>query len=103
MDTHRHHITLKMSGIKEEISALRALEDADSVDEYVQKVRGVLTRQRDEIDDIMKKLTGLQKMLAEEEDLSRTLTPGDPRANANAGQAAPSAAARGQGRPNYGR
>lgn len=102
MDTHRHHITLKMSGIKEEISALRALEDADSVDEYVQKVRAVLTRQRDEIDDIMKKLNGLQTMLAEEEDLSRTLTPGQKAVNSSPAVANPSGPSA-RSRPNYGR
>eukprot|EP00758_Cryptobia_borreli_P000569 Tbor_TRINITY_DN1233_c0_g1::TRINITY_DN1233_c0_g1_i1::g.5771::m.5771/K10393/KIF2_24, MCAK; kinesin family member 2/24 len=89
MAVHRHHIDLKMSGIKEEIKAIQALDDKDSVDEYVNKVREILTKQRNEIGNIMDKLGNLQAMLKDEEDLSRTLTP--------------AARGRGQGRPNYGR
>lgn len=89
MQAHRDHIDQKMAGIKEEIKAIQALDDKDSVDEYVNKVKDILSRQRNEIDSIMQKLGSLQHMLKDEDDLARTFTP----------QAKP----RGQGRPNYGR
>lgn len=75
MAMHRRHIDVKMSGIKEEIKAIQALEDQDTVDEYVSKVAGLLTKQRREIDVILDNLNKLQSMLRDEEELSRTLTP----------------------------
>ena len=89
MQVHRDHIDQKMSGIKEEIKAIQALDDKDGVDEYVLKVKDILSRQRRQIDDIMSKISGLQTMLKDEDDLARTFTP----------QSKP----KGQGRPNYGR
>lgn len=75
MAMHRRHIDVKMIGIKEEIKAIQALEDQDTVDEYVSKVAGLLTKQRREIDVILDNLNKLQAMLRDEEELSRTLTP----------------------------
>jgi hypothetical protein len=72
---HRRHVDVKMAGIKEEIKAIQALDDKDTVDEYVQKVSTILQKQRKDIDSMLTELSRLQGMLKDEEDLSRTLTP----------------------------
>lgn len=74
MAIHRRHIDLKMVGIKEEINALKGLEDRDTVDEYVAKVTSILTKQRREIEVLLDQTGRLQGMLKEEEELSKTLT-----------------------------
>lgn len=71
---HRRHIDSKMTGIKEEITAIQRFEDSDSVDEYVARVRMLLQRQRDDMDEILDMLSGIGSMLRDEEDLSKTLT-----------------------------
>lgn len=70
---HRRHIDSKMTCIKEEIRAIQQFEESDSVDEYVNKVREVLHRQREDIDQIMNMLTSISSMLKDEEDLSISL------------------------------
>jgi hypothetical protein len=72
---HRRHIDQKVMGIRDEIAALQGLEDKDSVDEYVNKVSVILSRQRRDIDVLLDQLQKLSGMLKEEEELSRTLTP----------------------------
>ena len=71
---HRRHIDAKMTGIKEEITAIQRFEDSDSVDEYVARVRMLLLKQRDDMDEILDMLNGIASMLRDEEDLSKTLT-----------------------------
>jgi kinesin family member 2/24 len=71
---HRRHIDSKMTGIKEEITAIQRFEDSDSVDEYVARVRMLLQKQRDDMNEILDMLSGIGSMLRDEEDLSKTLT-----------------------------
>ncbi|KPA79080.1 putative MCAK-like kinesin [Leptomonas pyrrhocoris] len=71
---HRRHIDSKMTGIKEEITAIQNFEDNDSVDEYVARVRMLLQKQRDDMNEILDMLSGIGSMLRDEEDLSKTLT-----------------------------
>ncbi|CAJ1008880.1 putative Microtubule binding/Kinesin motor domain containing protein [Leishmania naiffi] len=71
---HRRHIDSKMTGIKEEITAIQSFEESDSVDEYVARVRGLLLKQRDDMNEILAMLNGIGSMLRDEEDLSKTLT-----------------------------
>ncbi|KAG5477715.1 hypothetical protein LSCM1_05011 [Leishmania martiniquensis] len=71
---HRRHIDSKMTGIKEEITAIQCFEESDSVDEYVARVRALLLKQRDDMDEILTMLNGIGSMLRDEEDLSKTLT-----------------------------
>lgn len=71
---HRRHIDSKMTGIKEEITAIQGFEESDSVDEYVARVRVLLQRQRDDMNEILTMLNGIGSMLRDEEDLSKTLT-----------------------------
>lgn len=75
MALHRRHVDVKMAGIKEEIKAVQALDDKDTVDEYVVKVSAILQKQKKDIDGILGELSRLQGMLKDEEELSRTLTP----------------------------
>lgn len=70
---HRRHIDSKMTGIKEEIRAIQAFEESDSVDEYVTKIRGLLQRQKNDVDQILAMLSTINSMLKDEEDLSNTL------------------------------
>lgn len=70
---HRRHIDSKMTGIKEEIKAIQAFEESDSVDEYVAKIRSILTRQKHDMDQIVDMLGAIGIMLKDEEDLSNTL------------------------------
>ncbi|GET88903.1 mcak-like kinesin, putative [Leishmania tarentolae] len=71
---HRRHIDSKMTGIKEEITAIQSFEESDSVDEYVTRVRVLLMKQRDDMNEILTMLNGIGSMLRDEEDLSKTLT-----------------------------
>ncbi|CAG9574530.1 putative MCAK-like kinesin [Leishmania major strain Friedlin] len=71
---HRRHIDSKMTGIKEEITAIQSFEESDSVDEYVARVRVLLMKQRDDMNEILAMLNGIGSMLRDEEDLSKTLT-----------------------------
>ncbi|KAG5503405.1 hypothetical protein JKF63_05543 [Porcisia hertigi] len=71
---HRRHIDSKMTGIKEEITAIQSFEDSDSVDEYVARVKVLLLKQRNDMDEILTMLRGIGSMLRDEEDLSKTLT-----------------------------
>ncbi|RNC58102.1 MCAK-like kinesin [Trypanosoma cruzi] len=71
---HRRHIDTKMTGIKDEIRAIQAFEDSDSVDEYVNRVRTLLLRQKQDVETILGLLNGITGMLREEEELSSTLT-----------------------------
>ncbi|RNF16203.1 putative MCAK-like kinesin [Trypanosoma conorhini] len=71
---HRRHIDTKMTGIKEEIRAIQAFEDSDFVDEYVNRVRTLLMRQKQDVETILGLLNGITGMLREEEELSSTLT-----------------------------
>ncbi|PWV19138.1 putative Kinesin-13 3 [Trypanosoma cruzi] len=70
---HRRHIDTKMTGIKDEIRAIQAFEDSDSVDEYVNRVRTLLLRQKQDVETILGLLNGITGMLREEEELSSTL------------------------------
>ncbi|KEG11138.1 putative MCAK-like kinesin [Trypanosoma grayi] len=70
---HRRHIDTKMTGIKEEIRAIQAFEDSDSVDEYVGRVRTLLVRQKQDTETILGLLNSITGMLREEEELSCTL------------------------------
>lgn len=70
---HRRHIDSKMTGIKEEITAIQRFEESDSVDEYVAKVRSLLQRQKEDTEQILSLLVPLGEMLRDEEDLSKTL------------------------------
>ncbi|CCD17145.1 unnamed protein product [Trypanosoma congolense IL3000] len=70
---HRRHIDAKMTGIKEEIRAIQAFEESDSVDEYVNRVRTLLVRQKQDVETILDLLNGITGMLREEEELSCTL------------------------------
>ncbi|KAH9597310.1 Kinesin motor domain [Trypanosoma melophagium] len=70
---HRRHIDTKMTGIKEEIRAIQAFEDSDSVDEYVSRVRTLLLRQKQDVETLLGLLNGITGMLREEEELSSTL------------------------------
>ncbi|CBZ27390.1 putative MCAK-like kinesin [Leishmania mexicana MHOM/GT/2001/U1103] len=71
---HRRHIDSKMTGIKEEITAIQSFEESDSVDEYVTRVQVLLMKQRDDMNEILAMLSGIGSMLRDEEDLSKTLT-----------------------------
>ncbi|CCW62500.1 unnamed protein product [Phytomonas sp. EM1] len=62
-----------MTGIKDEIRAIQAFEESDSVDEYVNKVRNLLEKQKADMDQIVKMLVSISDMLKDEEDLSKTL------------------------------
>ncbi|KAG8341619.1 Kinesin motor domain [Trypanosoma vivax] len=70
---HRRHIDTKMTGIKDEIRAIQTFEESDSVDEYVNRVRALLMRQRQDVDAVLDLLKGITSMLREEEELSSTL------------------------------
>ncbi|EPY21888.1 kinesin family member 2/24 [Strigomonas culicis] len=70
---HRRHIDSKMTGIKEEIRAIQAFEESDSVDDYVTKVRAQLQKQMADMQLILGMLTSITGMLKDEEDLSYTL------------------------------
>ncbi|CCW66068.1 unnamed protein product [Phytomonas sp. Hart1] len=70
---HRRHIDSKMTGIKDEIRAIQSFEESDSVDEYVNKVRNLLEKQKADMDQIVKMLISISDMLKDEEDLSKTL------------------------------
>ncbi|CAD2219921.1 kinesin family member 2/24 [Angomonas deanei] len=70
---HRRHIDSKMTGIKEEIKAIQNFEESDSVDDYVTKVRGLLQKQMDDMQQILSMLSSISGMLKDEEDLSHTL------------------------------
>lgn len=70
---HRRHIDSKMTGIKEEIKAIQSFEESDSVDEYVAKIKVLLMRQKNDMDQIIGMLESIGGMLKDEEDLSHTL------------------------------
>lgn len=70
---HRRHIDAKMTGIKDEIRAIQAFEESDSVDEYVGRVRTLLVKQKQDVETILDLLNGITGMLREEEELSCTL------------------------------
>lgn len=75
LQLHRKHIDFKMSCIREEIAALRILEDTDTVEEYVSRVVSLFTKQQKDLAVMMQETLRLQGMLKEEEELLSTLTP----------------------------